>query len=187
MESRDVSETEGAVEASRGSSVSLEMTPPPIHDNLLLGPAGMEGVDKEDGVMNVLSSPPSGSLCDLGQVTHYLWPGRPAGDAEGRQPSGDKPPGGCINVPHIWGWAAGGPGGCVAKETSHHPSRGLGSVLNCLLQEAELSSKGGQRGGQRIQLLLPHPNLCPGRWTLWGTGLQGQGGRGQTRAILWGP
>lgn len=23
--------------------------------------------------------------------------------------------------------------GCVAKETSHHPSRGPGSVLNCLL------------------------------------------------------
>lgn len=79
MESRDAAETEGAVEASRGSSVSLEMTRPPIHENLLLGTAGMQGVDKEDGVMNVLSSPPSGSPCDLGQVTHCLWPGEASG------------------------------------------------------------------------------------------------------------
>ena len=79
VESPDAAETEGAVEAFRGSSVSLVMTPPPIHDNLLLGPAGMEGVDKEDGVMNELSSPPSGSLCDLGQVTRCLWPGEASG------------------------------------------------------------------------------------------------------------
>ena len=81
MEIREAAEAEGASEASRGSSVSLEMTPPPpIHENLLLGPAGMQGMDKEDGGMNVLSSPPSGSLCDLGQVTHCLWPEEASGE-----------------------------------------------------------------------------------------------------------
>lgn len=51
--------------------------------------------------------------------------------------------------------------GCVAKETSHHPSRGLGSVLNCLLQEAELSSEGGQREATANPAPAPTPQPVP--------------------------
>lgn len=100
----------------------------------------------------------------LGKSLTVSGQGEASGECLCRQPSGDKTTRWVSMCPHIWGWAAGGQGGmCRQGKTSHHPSRGPGSVLNCLLQEAEVSSEGGwKEGTKRIQLLFPHPNLSPG-------------------------
>lgn len=70
--------------------------------------------------------------------------------------------------------------GRVAKETGHHPSRGPGSVLNCLPREAELSAGGGWRGGNGTVALAPAPTPPPRAqvdrsWEGGGTGTQGWG------------
>lgn len=74
--------------------------------------------------------------------------------------------------------------GCVAKETSHHPSRGPGSVLNCLLQEAEVSSEGGWKEGTANPAPAPTPQPVPRWMDTVGYRLMRPGGRGLTRATL---
>lgn len=60
--------------------------------------------------------------------------------------------------PHL-GLGSWWPGvGLVAKETSHHPSRRLGSVLNCLLREAGAEHRRWPEGrGQPAPALAPTP------------------------------
>lgn len=73
--------------------------------------------------------PQSDSLCDPGQVTHHLWAVEASRLAQGRSAQWEQATTvGDIGVPHIWGLGSLVAGvGCVAKETSHHPSRRPGS------------------------------------------------------------
>lgn len=98
------------------------------------------------------------------------------------QPSGDMPPGwGHPHAPHL-GPCSWWPGaGRVTKETGHHHSRRPGSVLNCLLCEAELSTGGGQTGGKWWLWLSSQTSTPVPKWTH--IAVRGAGGR-QER--LWG-
>lgn len=71
---------------------------------------------------------------------------------------------------------------CVAKETSHHPSRGPGSVLNCLLQEAELSSEGGWKEGTANPASAPILQPVPRWMDTVGYRLMRSGGQGADKS-----
>lgn len=100
------------------------------------GPLGDAGCGQRGSTFVVLQALLSIlAVCHPGQVTHLLWPWEgQQGTLRAARPSGDKPPGwGLQCSPHL-GLGSWWPGvGLVAKETGHHPSRRLGSVLNCLL------------------------------------------------------
>ena len=111
--------------------------------------------------------------------------GKPAGDAQGSSAQWGQAARAVASM-----WPTSGAGqlvarvGRVTKETGHHPSRGPGSVLNCLLREAELSAGGGWRGGNRTVALAPAPTPPPraqvdGYWEGGGTGTRGRGPGGR--------
>lgn len=107
---------------------------------------------------------PLGTSCvTLGKSPTISGLGRPRGRLQGS--SGQW--GQAIRV-EASGLPTSGPGqlvagaGRVAKETSHHPSRRPGSVLNVCSTKPKLSTGGGQKGrGQWLQLQRAHPHPEP--------------------------
>lgn len=95
----------------------------------------------------------------LGRVTAVSGQGRPAGMLKADGQSGTNHQW-VYPLPHIWGWAAGGQGGMCPRRAVII-SRGPGSVLNCLLQEAEVSSEGGWKGDPAESSSCSHTPTCP--------------------------